>query len=78
MFRNNATSVEQISCIVRSSDVRSSSFAEQAMWKNVETLRRFLGSLSISMAGHMVKMSDDRAVKEPDGIRRREDQNRGG
>jgi hypothetical protein len=43
--------------------------------RNVETLRHFLGSLPISMAGHLLGMSDDRAVKKvflckPDGIRR--------
>jgi hypothetical protein len=43
--------------------------------RNVETLRHFLGSQPISMAGHLVGMSDDRAVKKvflwkPDGIRR--------
>jgi len=38
MFRCNCISVEQISYIARSSDVRSSSFAEQAMWKNCRSL----------------------------------------
>jgi len=32
--------------------------------RNVETLRQFLGSLSISLAGHLVRMSDDRIVRK--------------
>ena len=48
--------------------------------RNVETLRHFLGSPPISMAGHLVGMSHDRAVKKvflwkPE---EQEDQNRGG
>jgi len=38
MFRYNDASVEQISYIVRSNDVRSSSFAERAMWKKCRNL----------------------------------------
>jgi hypothetical protein len=32
--------------------------------RNVETLRLFLGSVSLSMAGHRIRMSDYRAVKK--------------
>jgi len=43
--------------------------------RNVETLRQVLGSLLVSMAGHLVRMSDYRAVKKvfmwnPDGRRK--------
>ena len=43
--------------------MRSSIFAEQA-WKKCRNLEAVSWKSSISMAGHLLRMSDDRAVKK--------------